>query len=120
MKNRLFMLFAMFALASMVVFGADVSGKWMSEAPANGKGGPQTFMLKDDGGTLTGTIQGGRGGPVDIKNGKVDGDKVSFEVEREFQGNAITIKYSGTVSGSSMNLSYDMGRGARELKLTKQ
>jgi hypothetical protein len=120
MKNRLFMLFAMFALASMVVFGADVTGKWMSEAPANGKGGPQTFMLKSDGSTITGTIEGGRGGPLDIKNGKVDGDKVSFEVTREMQGNSMTIKYSGTVSGGTMTLSFDMGRGARELKLTKQ
>lgn len=120
MKNRLITLFALFVLASVVVFAADITGKWMSEAPANGRGGPQTFTLKQDGDALTGTIQGGRGGPIEIKNGKVDGDKVSFDVDREFQGNSITIKYSGTVSGSSMTLSYDMGRGARELKLTKQ
>ena len=118
MKNRLFMLFAMFALASMVVLGADVSGKWMSEA--TGKGGPQTFTFKQSGSTLTGTVEGGRGGAVEIKNGKVDGDKVSFDVEREFQGNSMTIKYSGSVSGSSMTLSVDMGRGPREMTLKKQ
>ena len=118
MKNRLFILFALFALASMVVLGADVSGKWVSEA--TGKGGPQTFTFKQSGSDLTGSIEGGRGGAVDIKNGKVDGDKVSFEVVREFQGNSMTIKYSGTVEGSSMNLSFDAGRGAREMKLTKQ
>ncbi len=118
MKNRLFMLFAMFALASMVVFGADITGKWMSEA--TGKGGPQTYDLKVDGSTLTGTIEGGRGGPMNITNGKVDGDKVMFEVVREFNGNSMTIKYSGTVSGSSMKLSMETARGTREVNLTKQ
>ena len=118
MKNRLFTLFALFALASMVVLGADVTGKWVSEA--TGKGGPQTFNLKQSGSSLTGTIEGGRGGAVEIKNGKVDGDNVSFDVEREFQGNSMTIKYSGSVSGDSMKLSVDMGRGAREITLKKQ
>jgi hypothetical protein len=36
------------------------------------------------------------------------------------QGNSITIKYSGAVSATGMTLSFDAGRGARELKLTKQ
>lgn len=118
MKNRFLMLFAMLAVASMVVLGADVSGKWMSEA--TGKGGPQTFNLKQSGSSLTGTIEGGRGGPVEIKEGKVDGDNVSFNVEREFQGNSMTIKYTGTVSGDTMKLSVDMGRGPREITLKKQ
>ena len=89
------------------------------EANPNGKGGPPTFNFKQDGSALTGTTAG-RGGDTAISNGKVDGDKVSFEVKREMQGNEITIKYSGTVSGSTMKLSMDMGRGAREITLTKQ
>lgn len=118
MKNRLMTMFALFTLASMVALGADVSGKWVSEA--QGKGGPQTFTFKQDGSALTGNVEGGRGGAVEIKNGKVDGDNVSFEVNREFQGNAITIKYSGSVSGDTMKLSFDMGRGARDMTLKKQ
>jgi hypothetical protein len=118
MKNRLMLLFALLAMASMVALGADVTGKWVSEA--TGKGGPQTFTFKQDGSTLTGSVEGGRGGAVDIKNGKVDGDNVSFEVERQFQGNSITIKYSGTVSGDTMKLNVDMGRGPREITLKKQ
>jgi len=118
MKNRLMMLFALLAMTCMVVLGADVSGKWMSEP--TGKGGPQTFTLKQSGSSLTGTVEGGRGGAVEIKNGKVGGDNVSFDVEREFQGNAMTIKYSGTVSGDTMKLSVDMGRGPRDITLKKQ
>jgi|SRR5579863_2078277 hypothetical protein len=118
MKKRVVLLSALLALSSLAAFAADVTGKWMSEAM--GKGGPQTFTLKQDGSALTGTVQGGRGGASEIKNGKVDGDNVSFEVTREFNGNSMTLKYSGSVSGSSMKLSVDTGRGPRELTLTKQ
>jgi len=34
----------------------------------------------------------------------VDGNNVSFTVKREFNGNAIVIKYEGTVSGDEMKL----------------
>lgn len=118
MKKRIMWMCALVALTSLAAFAADVTGKWTSEA--TGKGGPQTFNLKQDGDKLTGSIEGGRGGPVDISNGKVDGDNVSFEVVREMGGNSMTIKYTGTVSGSTMKLSVDMGRGPREITLTKQ
>jgi hypothetical protein len=119
MKNRLVLLFASLALTCMVALGADVSGKWMSEA--GGKGGPQTFTLKQAGSTLTGTIEGGRGGPVEISNGKVDGDNVSFEATRDMGDKGkFTTKYSGTVSGGTMKLSADNGRGPRDVTLTKQ
>jgi hypothetical protein len=118
MKKRVVLLCALFALSSLVALAADVTGKWTSEAM--GKGGPQTFTFKQDGAALTGTVQGGRGPAGEIKNGKVDGDNVSFEVTREFNGNSMTIKYSGTVSGSSLKLSVGTARGQREVTLTKQ
>lgn len=116
MKKRILWICTLLALSSLAAFAADVTGKWTAE----GRGGTQTYTLKQDGDKLTGNIEGGRGGAVDISNGKVDGDNVSFEVVREFNGNSITIKYSGTVSGNSMKLSMDMGRGPREITLTKQ
>jgi hypothetical protein len=118
MKKRVVLLCTMFALSSLVALAADVTGKWVSEA--GGKGGPQTFTLKQSGSALTGNVEGGRGGAAEIKNGKVDGDTISFEVNREMGGNPITIKYSGSVSGNSMKLSFDAGRGPRDLTLTKQ
>lgn len=118
MKKRFSLLFALLALASVVAFAQDIAGKWTSEA--TGKGGPQTYTFKVSGSTLTGTVSGGRGGDVEISNGKVDGDKVSFEVTREFNGNSMTTKYSGTVSGNTMKLSVETARGTREMTLTKQ
>ena len=117
MKNRLFMLFALLALASVVVLGADVSGKWTAE----GRGGTQTYALKQSGSTLTGTVDAGRGGPVEISNGKVDGDNVTFEVTRDMGDKGkFTTKYTLTVSGNTLKGSADNGRGPRDVTLTKQ
>jgi hypothetical protein len=79
-----------------------------------------TLDLKADGAKLTGTIlqpmggrRGGGGGggeappaptPVQISNGKVDGNNLSFEVTRDFGGNSMTTKYEGVVAGSEMKL----------------
>ena len=98
-----------FAFAAMA---ADVTGKWTFEQPGRGggPGRPVTITLKQDGAKLTGSVPGmGRGGdnpppPTEITDGKVDGDKVSFTVKREFNGNSMVTKYEGTVSGDEMKL----------------
>jgi len=120
MKKRLISLCALLALSSIMAFAADISGKWTSEA-AGGKGGPQTFTFKQSGSALTGSVEGGRGGAVEITSGKVDGDNVSFEVTRDMGDKGkFTTKYSGSVSGTTIKLSADNGRGPREVVLTKQ
>jgi hypothetical protein len=120
MKNRLFSLFAMLAMASLVAFGADIDGKWMSDG--GGKGGPQTFTFKVEGKKLMGSVEGGRGGPLEIENGMVmEGDKVMFETTRDAGDKGkFTTKYSGTVSGDTMKLTAETGRGPREIELKKQ
>jgi hypothetical protein len=77
--------------------------------------------LRADGAKLTGTVlmpafggrRGGGGGggeappaptPIQITNGKVDGNNVSFEVTRDMGGNSMTTKYEGVVAGSEMKL----------------
>jgi autotransporter translocation and assembly factor TamB len=103
MKLRLALLSC--ALAA-VAFAAGVDGKWTFET--QGRNGPQTstINLKADGAALTGTISG-RGGDTAIEDGKVDGNNISFSVTREMQGNKITIKYSGTVSGDELKLKFE-------------
>jgi hypothetical protein len=101
---------ALAALTLWVSFAADIDGKWTAQI--QGRNGPQTqtLMLKASGNTLTGTIQGGRGGPVEISNGTVDGDNISFSVVREFRDNKITQQYKGTVSGGELKLTESGGR----------
>lgn len=94
--------------------GAPGGGAPGGGAPGGGAPRIVTLELKASGSTLTGTIlqpAGGRGGgggqapaPVEIKNGKVDGNKISFDVTRETQMGAMTQKFEGTVNGDSMEL----------------
>lgn len=113
MKIRLALLSCLLAVAALA---ADVSGKWTAEVQGRNGTTTQTFNFKVDGSALTGTISGGRGGDVTISNGKVDGDNVSFDVTREFQGNSMTMHYTGTVSGDELKLKMEGGRGgAREI-----
>src|SRR4051794_32783387 len=112
MTKKLLFVTAILLVVAIGAFAADVSGKWTYEQAGRNGGAPRpvTITLKQDGNNLTGEVPGmGRGGdapppPTAIKNGKVDGDKVSFEVVREFNGNSMTTKYEGTVSGSEMKL----------------
>jgi hypothetical protein len=105
-------------LLAVPSFAADIDGTWVAEMPAFGGGpggggppggGPQgpreiTFNLKADGANLTGTVASPRG-ENEIVDGKIDGDNVSFAVKRPgFQGNEMTIKYEGSVSGDELTL----------------
>jgi hypothetical protein len=115
--KKLISLCALFALSTVMALAADVSGVWKGEAGE--KGPAPSFNLKQSGSLLTGTTTA-RNAEIEISNGKVEGDKVYFEVTREMQGNKVTTKYTGTVSGSTMTLSAESARGTREMKLTKQ
>jgi hypothetical protein len=63
---------------------------------------------------------GGRGGEVEISDGKVSGDDISFNVVREFQGNSITTKYKGKVSGDSIDLTIEGPRGGPQTVTAKK
>lgn len=106
-----FRLLTLLCSAALLVFAADATGKWTYEAQGRGGSQTMTIMLKQDGKKLTGTMAGGRGGDVQISEGMVDGDHVMFSVTREFNGNSVTQKYSGTVSGDEMKLTIEGGRG---------
>lgn len=99
------MLCALSALACMIALGAAIDGKWTVET--QGRNGPQTqtLTLKADGSKLTGSLDGGRGGPVEIKEGKIDGMNVSFKVSRAGRGGAEqTTNYTGMLMGDDLKL----------------
>ena len=114
----------MIALAALTLwasFAADIDGKWTGQVEGRNGPQPQTMTLKASENTLTGSIEGGRGGPVEISDGKIDGSNVSFKVIREFQGNKITQEYKGTISGSELKLTVSGGRrGPSEVTYKKE
>jgi beta-galactosidase len=92
--------------------GAGITGLWRP-VPASGQGsellafvtggGTMVFTLRQDGGNLTGTVEGSGGGffggtdaPIAIQEGKIDGTSVSFKA-----GNNA---FSGSVKGDQIEL----------------
>jgi hypothetical protein len=103
--SRLLCLFAVFVL---VASAADVvTGTWKGTVETPGGTFENTFVLKADGNTLTGTLQGGPGGELKIEEGKVDGNNLSFVVNMEFG----KLSYAGAVSGDDLKLKVTFGGG---------
>lgn len=81
---------------------ADVTGTWKSSyTNQTGQVRESTFKLKVEGDKLTGTVSG-RNNDTAIEEGKVKGDEISFQVTREVNGNKVTTKYDGKVSGDTI------------------
>lgn len=98
-------------IATVLVWAADVTGKWTAEV--QGRGGNTmtvTMNLKADGNTLTGTVSG-RNGETDISDGKIDGNNLSFTVVREFNGNQFKQNYKGTLNGDTIHFTVTMEGG---------
>jgi hypothetical protein len=68
---------------------------------------PIEFNFKADGSTLSGSMGGADGAQVPIKNGKIDGNRISFNVSVDFGGMSLEFVYTGTVSGDTLEMSSD-------------
>jgi hypothetical protein len=91
----------------------DPTGTW--KWTTTGQGGQTretTLKLKLEGDKLTGTISG-RGGDTAISEAKLKGDEISFQVTREFNGNKVTSKYNGKISGNSIKGKVETDRGGQ-------
>ena len=76
----------------------DISGQWTAtfDTQVGAQSYTYDFVAKD--GKLTGKIKGSLAdAAVDVMEGKVEGDKVSFVENLSFQGMDIRIAYSGTI-----------------------
>lgn len=116
MKKLLSVCVAFFLLVSAAVaYAADVTGSWTGNIQTDNGAVVLTFTLKQDGGTLTGTIAAPGIDPLTIHDGTIDGDKVSFAVDY----NGSTVKDTGTVSGDTMKLKTTGGGMDGELTLKR-
>lgn len=88
--------------AAPTVFAAtDVTGDWATQMQTPNGDVTLTFHFKQDGDKLSGSVETSMGsGPFVISNGKVDGNKLSFDTS--FQGT--TINHVGTISGDEIKL----------------
>jgi len=92
------------ALASSASFADNLDGKWTGSIDA-GQGPIEiSYVFKAIGATLTGTTTGPDGAVIMIKNGKINGDKIAFDLSLDMQGQAMTFSYTGVVAGNEIKL----------------
>jgi len=76
--------------------------KWIVPGRQGGQAREMTLKLKLDGDKLTGAMVGQNGQETAIEDGQHKDGEISFKVTRERQGNKITTKYSGKLSGDAI------------------
>jgi hypothetical protein len=108
MKSLLSLVVALgLLLAAAPARAADVDGKWSGSLDTPMGAIQIAFTFKADGAMLSGSMTGMDGTEIPIKNGKVDGDKISFVVSLDFGGMPFDLNYTGVVSGDSLQMTSD-------------
>jgi hypothetical protein len=112
------MILAVLILTGLVcVYGADITGKWTAEFDSQVGLQKYVFEFQADGSTLTGmaisNIDGAEA-KTPITEGKIDGDKIHFVENLNYQGMELRIVYEGTVSGDEIQLARIEGGGNEE------
>jgi len=83
------------AEAAAAAPSANISGAWAFQVESSAGSGSPTFTFKQEGEKLTGQYKGAFGeAPV---MGTVKDNKIEFTLKVDAQGQALTIKYAGTI-----------------------
>ena len=107
------------ALGSVSALAADFNGKWNGDVTTPRGTQNLVFDFHVDGAALTGKVTTPRG-DVDITNGKVDGDNISFDTVMNFNGNEFKITYTGKADGDTIKFTRAMGdRGSSDFVARK-
>jgi len=119
---KLRVLLVLVCVLSLVIpaLAQSIDGKWEATQTTQRGEVKITFDLKNAGGTLSGTVTQGQGQAQEIKNGKLDGTKVTFETTQPARGGGdpTPVSWSGTLSGDSLKLTRTGGGrgGPQELE----
>lgn len=98
----------------LALWATDLTGVWKSEFESQIGKQKYTFTLKQDGTKLTGKANsevGDRKREAELKDGKVEGDSISFFETLNFQENEIRITYAGKIStdGDEIKFTREVG-----------
>jgi len=91
-------------LAAFPLFAAEVDGNWAGSLDTPNGPVEIKFTFKSDGAKLTGSSVSPDGMTMAIKDGKVDGNNISFAVDVDMGGQAMTFPYTGKLEGGELKL----------------
>jgi hypothetical protein len=107
MKMKVYALFVLMLLCAAPALAADVDGKWSGSVATPNGDVTVGFEFKSDGTMLTGTTTSPDGAQVAIKDGKIDGNKITFIVTLDFGGMTFDLSYTGVVSPTEIKMTAD-------------
>jgi hypothetical protein len=102
--------------SAISAIAADANGRWVIQPERGQSRTAATILdLKANGSSLSGTIsQAFEGEPTRvISKGKIEGDSISFQVEREVNGVTYVTSYNGKVEADTLRLEMVSGREIR-------
>jgi hypothetical protein len=104
---------------ALTVYAADPTGKWTTTISTQIGELAYTYEFKVEGEKLTGKAKS-QFGDLEITEGKVKGDEITFVENISFDGNAIRIEYKGTVAGDEIKFTRKVGDFATEEFVAKR
>lgn len=104
MRMRILAIFVLTLALVSVSFAQGINGTWKGQRPGrDGAMTDVTFKFVADGEKLSGSTTMGTN-EVQISDGKVSGNDISFVVKMERGGNTMVMKYTGTLSSNEIKL----------------
>jgi hypothetical protein len=91
------------------VHAADATGNWKGKFDLHGTSIPLTFHLTVAAGAVTGTVEGLPTTPVEIHDGKVNGDTLTFWLSSDYQGQSYKLVYTGKLSPAGDEIAFIFG-----------
>ncbi len=110
-------------LATSTATSADITGTWKAEFDTQIGVQKYTYTLKQDGEKITGKANSDIGGEqreVELKDGKLKGEEITFYETFDFQGNEVRIDYTGKVAGEEIKFTRKVGDFATEELVAKR
>ncbi len=87
------------AILAGAMFAFDVSGSWSGTMAMGDNQVTLNYTFRQDGEKLSGTVQGPQGEPLALNEGKVQGDKLSFNITVQTPNGDMKISSEGTIKG---------------------
>lgn len=88
---------------------ADASGTWKGTFDFEGSSVPLAFHFTITSNAVTGTVEGLPTTPVDIHDGKLDGNKITFWVNTDYQGQTYKLVFTGTIAAAGDQIAFNFG-----------
>ena len=106
-------------LTAAPAFAGDIDGKWSGSIDTPNGAVAVNYTFTSEGGALKGFTTGPDGSMIAIKDGKIEGNKLSFTLTLDFGAGPTTFNYTGEVSPAELKLHTSFMDMAIEMALKK-